>query len=91
MIQTSRADLEAALYGVSRLIAGYKDWKDVENLPNSDKISRLVEITATAVSEQSKDPLNVDPKLQGQLMRKLRGYQQLSVIENFVFQEVDWN
>ena len=90
MIETTQDDLTTALYGVTRLIAGWKDWKLVEDCNDEDRITRLIEICSQEITEQAKDPLNVDPKAQGQVMRKLRGYQQLKTLETFIFTEVEW-
>jgi macrodomain Ter protein organizer (MatP/YcbG family) len=90
MIETTKEDLRTSLYGVTRLIAGWKDWKLVEDHKDEERISRLIEICCNELAEQSKDPANVDPKTQGQVMRKLRGYQQLKTLETFIFDEVEW-
>lgn len=90
MIQTTQNDLRKALYGVTRLITGWKDWKTVEDYPDEERITRLIEICSQEIAEQAKDPLNVDPKAQGAVMRKLRGYQQLKTLETFIFEEVEW-
>lgn len=91
MRETDKTDLESAVYGVARLVAGYKDWKSVESLPNKRQwIPTLLDITSSQLADANQDLINADPKLQASLMRKLRGYQQLALIEKFCFDEVEW-
>lgn len=91
MIETNRHDLEAALYGILRLVSGWQDWKVVEELPNDQKLPVLVEKTLSEFRKLSEDPLNADPKVQNQVTRKLKAYQQLQLLEKFCFHEVIWD
>lgn len=90
MIETDRQTLETAIYGLLRTVCGYQEWKDVENLPNSEKVKTLVRITSERLTELNLDLDNSDPKQLSQVMRKLKSYQQLSLIERFCFDEVEW-
>jgi hypothetical protein len=91
MIETRRDDLEAAFYGVLRLVAGWQDWKAVEDLPNNVKVKNLLGITTTAFNALNADVLNADPKQHKQVLRKLQAYQQLALLEKFMFSEVIWD
>ena len=87
---TDRGDLEAAIYGIARLVSGWQDWKLVEDVPDTEKIKRLSDLTMSKLNELQADLTNVDPKLQNSVMRKVRAYQQLLLIESFCFDEVEW-
>ena len=91
MIETNRHDLDAAFYGIVRLVAGWQDWKTVEELPNPDKLPTLLNSTLDSFRTLSEDPLNADPKVQNQVTRKLKAYQQLQLLEKFCFTEVIWD
>jgi hypothetical protein len=90
MRETTQAELKSALYGVLRLVCGYKDWKEVEYLQDHERIPTLIQLTTDEVARLNAD-LNADPKVLSQAMRKLRAYQQLNVVDNFCFKEVDWD
>lgn len=90
MRETTKPELKSALYGVLRLIAGYQDWKLVEHLPTDEYLPTLLAHTSQQVSDLSAD-LNADPKAVNQVMRKLKAYQQLSLVDNFCFNEVEWD
>ena len=91
MIETSRRDLEAAFYGICRLVSGFQDWQSIEKLPSEEKLNALIENTTVQVTKLNEDILNADPKVQNQLMRKLKAYQQLALLEKFCFKEVIWD
>jgi hypothetical protein len=90
MRETTQTELKSALYGVLRIVCGYKDWKLIEHLEDHEWIPTLIQSTTEEVVKLNADP-NVDPKLMSQYMRKLRAYQQLSVVDNFCFKEVEWD
>lgn len=90
MRETSQHDLKAAIYGILRLVAGYQDWKLLDNVDRSEYLSTLIEHTGAEVAALSTD-LNADPKVLNQAMRKLKAYQQINLIENFCLREVDWD
>lgn len=91
MIETDLTSLHSAIYGILRLIAGYKDWQTISDNPNNREwLPTLINDTTKQLAEVSADFQNVDPKVQAQLMRKLKGYQQLALIEKFCFDEVEW-
>lgn len=90
MIQSTKIDIQAALYGIARLVAGYHDWEAVKSTPAEKKILVLAERTGDELREIQSDILNLDPKRQNQVLRKLRAYQQLLLLEKFIFEEVDW-
>lgn len=91
MIETSRQDLEAAFYGICRLVSGWQDWREVEDLPNDKKLKPLIDKTTEEFTRLSADILNADPKAQNQVVRKLKAYQQLALLEKFCFAEVIWD
>lgn len=91
MIETSRHDLESALYGICRLVSGWQDWKVVEDLPNDQKLQVLLQKTTEEFTRLSLDINNADPKVQNQVVRKLKGYQQLALLEKFCMKEVIWD
>ena len=91
MIETTRHDLYAAFYGIVRLVAGWQDWNTVEELPNEEKLPTLLNSTLDSFRALSEDPLNADPKVQNQVTRKLKAYQQLQLLEKFCFTEVIWD
>lgn len=91
MIETNRKDLDAAFYGIVRLVSGWQDWKVAEDLSNDKKLQALLDKTMTEFQALSSDPLNADPKQQNQVVRKLKAYQQLQLLEKFMFQEVIWD
>jgi muconolactone delta-isomerase len=91
MIETTRHDLEAAFYGIVRLVAGYNDWSLVDSKPNEQRIQVLLDKAMADFQKLAMDPLNADPKQQNQAVRKLKAYQQLQLMEKFMFQEVIWD
>jgi hypothetical protein len=91
MIETDRKDLESSLYGITRLVAGYHDWRQVQDVPDRRQwLKILIKDTSNKLTALNEDILNADPKQQGVLMRKLTAYQQLALIEKFCFDEVEW-
>jgi hypothetical protein len=91
MIETDTASLSSALYGITRLVAGYQDWRLVQDIPDKRQwLKILIKATSNKLTELNEDILNADPKEQGALMRKLTAYQQLALIEKFCFDEVEW-
>lgn len=91
MIETNSDDLVGALYGIARLVAGYQDWRLVQDIPDQRQwLPTLIKNTSDKLAALNSDILNIDPKEQGGLMRKLKGYQQLALIEKFCLDEVEW-
>lgn len=91
MRETTKEDLQSALYGLLRLVSGYQDWKLVENAPKEEWVKLLIEYTTKDLVAQNSDPINSDPKKVSQLMRKLKAYQQVALLESFCFAEVEWD
>ena len=91
MRETSQADLRSSLYGLLRLVAGYQDWRLIEDLPQDEWLPTLISHTMESINQLNADVLNADPKEQRQLLRKLGAYQQVATIENFCFKEVEWD
>jgi hypothetical protein len=91
MRETNQSELQSAIYGLLRLVAGYQEWKLVEDLDQDQWTQTLLQNTTKELSEVNADPLNADPKRQNQLIRKLRAYQQVALLENFCFKEVEWD
>ena len=91
MIQTTRQDLEAAFYGIVRLVAGYSDWLSVEPLSSEQKLQALLDRALEDFQKLALDPMNAEPKQQNQAVRKLKAYQQLQLMEKFMFNEVIWD
>ena len=91
MIETTRHDLDAAFYGIVRLVAGYSDWSLVEKLPADQRLQALLDKALEDFQKLAGDPLNADPKQQNQAVRKLKAYQQLQLMEKFMFKEVIWD
>lgn len=91
MIETDQQSLRSALYGITRLVAGYQDWRLVQDLPDQRQwLPVLIADTSDKLAKLNEDIVNLDPKEQGALMRKLKAYQQLALIEKFCFDEVEW-
>ena len=91
MIETDITSLQSALYGILRLVSGYQDWRSIEDNPNKREwIPTLLANTTAALARLNEDPINADPREQSSLMRKLRAYQQLALIEKFCLDEVEW-
>ena len=91
MRETTQPELKSALYGLLRLVAGYQDWRLVEDLPQDEWVGVLIQNTMEALNRLNADVLNADPKDQRQLLRKLGAYQQVATLENFCFKEVEWD
>lgn len=90
MRETKPEDLKAAVYGIARLVAGWNDWKLVEDIPQENRIAKLSELSTKELLDLQIDIANMDPKKQNQVLRKVRAYQQLLLIEKFCFDEVEW-
>lgn len=91
MRETNQSELQSAIYGLLRLVAGYQEWKLVENIDQSQWVQTLLNNASQELADLNADPLNADPKRQSQLLRKLRAYQQVALVENFCFKEVEWD
>lgn len=85
---TKREHIESAIYGLTRLVAGYQSWKEVEDVPFQEKLKVLCDVARTDFASGFDDS---DPKEQASLMRKLRAYNQLLQLERFCFDEVEWD
>lgn len=91
MIETDYEALASCIYGVTRLVSGYNDWRAVQDIPDKRQwLPTLISNVTADIAKCNEDPLNTDPKQLNSLMRKLRGYQQLATIEKFCFDEVEW-
>lgn len=83
-----RENIESAIYGLARLVAGYESWKEVDDIPYQEKITALANSARADFSEGFDE---ADQKAQASLMRKLRAYHQLLQLERFCFDEVEWD
>jgi len=91
MIETTKTEVRAALYGLLRMIAGYSEWQKVESAADDEKSEKLCLVTIAELSLLNKDINNADQKQIGSLTRKLRAYQQIRLLEKFCFEEVEWD
>ena len=81
---TKKEDLQSAVYGLSRLVAGFKDWSEVSSVPNEDKLQVLFKQTAEEINNGAELAEHTS------LLRKLRAYSQLLQLQRFCFKEIDW-
>jgi hypothetical protein len=91
MIETTQSELRSAIYGLLRMIAGYKEWQKVLSAPDEQKSEKLCLVTIAELSVLNSDINNSDPKEISALTRKLKAYQQIRTLEKFCFDEVDWD
>ena len=81
---TKKEDLQSAVYGLSRMVAGFKDWSEVSSVPNEDKLQVLFKQTAEEINNGGELAEHTS------LLRKLRAYSQLLQLQRFCFKEIDW-
>lgn len=91
MRETSKNEVQTALYGLLRMIAGYAEWQKVTNTPDDEKAEKLCIITLSEISVLNSDLSNADPNRISALTRKLKAYQQIRLLQKFAFDEVDWD
>lgn len=90
MIESTQRDIKSAIYGLTRLIAGFSEWQHVTDVPEEERAKFLLNKTLAEINELNADFVNADPKQVSALNRKLRAYQQLCLLEKFCFDEVEW-
>jgi hypothetical protein len=90
MRETSVQELRAALYGLTRLVAGFNGWKVVADLPEDQRAQALLKLTIADLAKAAGDSVNADPTEVSALNRRLRAYQQICLLEKFCFEEVEW-
>jgi hypothetical protein len=90
MRETTIQELKAAIYGLTRLVAGYNGWKVVADVPEEDRAKALLKLTVADIAKAAADPTNADQAEVSALNRRLRAYQQLCLLEKFCFEEVEW-
>lgn len=87
---TERKDAMSALNGLVRLVAGYANWEQVQDLLTEDRLAGLTKLCLDDLQRVNDNPAGLDGKALGQLTRKLKAYQQLTTLQNVLQNEVEW-
>lgn len=90
MRETTIQDLKAAIYGLTRLVAGYNGWKVVADVPEEERAKVLLKLTVADIAKSAADLTNADQAEVSALNRRLRAYQQICLLQKFCFEEVEW-
>jgi hypothetical protein len=91
MRETSKDELTSALWGLLRMIAGYAEWQRVRDVPDQNKAEQLCMISIAELNELNQDIMTADQRRIDALTRKLKAYQQIRLLQKFMFDEVEWD
>ena len=80
----TKDELKAAVYGLTRLVTGYRGWTEVLDLPEEERLKVLFKRTTAEINNTT------DLSEHTSLLRKLRAYSQLLQLQTFCFEEINW-